>query len=143
MAKEKKLRMSAGQRLLYWTITGLLLGFGWASAWTIGLPFLIVGIGLLFYGMVQVGPTSFWAALVGFGIFPTIFLIRIYLIENRCLPGTGLFIPANAPAGTRASCSFAAGNFLESDAFFGGTALIGLVWGFVSVIRRRHLSSRE
>lgn len=129
--------MSARNRLLYWAVTGSLLGFGWTGAWTSGLPFLLLGTNMLFYGMVKVGPTGFWTALIGFGMIPAFFLLYDYFTIERCLPGTVLTLPAGAPAGTRVSCGNVPDSYLYDGLFFAALALIGLAWSLFTVMRRQ------
>lgn len=120
--------MSGSERSIYWLIVGALIGFGWLSAWTIGLPLLLIGVILLFYGILRVGPRGFWAAIVAFGAIPAATLLYTYFTEVRCTGGTALSIPVGAPAGTTVSCSAIPDSYLVLAAWFALIALAGLLW---------------
>ena len=120
--------MSGPERSIYWLIVGALIGFGWLGAWSIGLPFLLVGVILLFYGMLRVGPHGFWAALVAFGALPAAILLYHYFAAARCIGGTAVSIPAGAPAGTTVACDAVSDSDLALGISFALIALAGLLW---------------
>lgn len=124
------------QRLLYWLITGALVGTGLNSFSLFGLIGALAGTGMLFFGIIQVGPKGFWMALVGFGALPAFFFIYRYLTVNRCLPEEPLVVPFGVPVGTVVSCGWIPGSTLSYGLAYGVVALAGLAWGLIGLIRR-------
>jgi hypothetical protein len=128
--------MRIWQRVLYWLITGALLGFSVITF--IGPPFGLAVLVMFFYGILRLGPKGFWAALVGFGSLPAFFFVYDYLSVERCPPGHVLSIPAGAPPGTSVSCGDVPDSFLSFGLGFGVIALIGAMWGLSSLLRMRN-----
>lgn len=62
-------------RILYWFLTGGLIGFGLLAILSIGFPFLVLGIVLLIVGALWFGGKEVFAALVGFGALPAAIFI--------------------------------------------------------------------
>jgi hypothetical protein len=62
-------------RVLYWLLTGALIGFGAIAILSIGVPFLLLGLILLVVGAIRLGGAGLWAALVGFGGLPAAILV--------------------------------------------------------------------
>src|SRR5258707_12811164 len=62
-------------RVLYWLLTGALIGFGVIAILSIGFPFLLLGLILVVFGAIQLGGAGLWAALVGFGGLPALILV--------------------------------------------------------------------
>jgi hypothetical protein len=58
----------------YWVIAGGLVGFGFIGILSIGLPFLLVGLGLLIAGVVWWHGRGFWLAVFAFGAVPALIL---------------------------------------------------------------------
>ena len=55
----------------YWTIALCLIGFGFLAAFSIGTPFLFVGVALVILGPVRRRPLFFWppfAAVIAFNV---------------------------------------------------------------------------
>ena len=66
--------MSIG-RMLYWLLTGALIGFGCIAILSIGFAFLMLGLILLPVGAIRLGGRGLWAALVGLGGLPALILV--------------------------------------------------------------------
>src|SRR5689334_1856078 len=62
-------------RIVYWLLTGALIGVGMIAILSIGSLFLLLGVILLVVGALRVGPRGIWAAIVGFGALPAGILI--------------------------------------------------------------------
>ena len=54
------------RRILYWALAGALMGFGYIAILSIGSPFLLLGLGLVIFGLIRRWFTGFWAFLIGF-----------------------------------------------------------------------------
>jgi hypothetical protein len=119
-------------RVLYWLVTGALVGFGFIGILSIGLPFLLVGLAMVVFGAIRLGGSGIWALLVGLGGLPTAFLIiDIVTAPPPCPPGGTL--PFRLPSGALAySCSGPMNSYYVMAAIFGAIALVGLIWGFVA-----------
>lgn len=126
--------MRPQKRILFWGISGILVGFGWVGAWTIGLPFLLVGTVMTLYGMVKIGPRGFWAALVGFGAIPAYFMLSSYFLSDRCLPSEGMMLTPNGSV-TSLSCSYIPDSYFSTGLGFGIIALVGIACGLVDMWR--------
>lgn len=62
-------------RILYWFLTGALIGVGFLAILSSGLPLLVFGIILLVVGAVRFGGKEAFAALVSFGAAPAAILL--------------------------------------------------------------------
>jgi hypothetical protein len=62
-------------RIIYWLLTGALLGVGFIAILSIGSLFVLLGVLLLVFGALRVGQRGIWAAFVGFGALPAGILI--------------------------------------------------------------------
>ncbi|HEY7984600.1 MAG TPA: hypothetical protein VID73_10560 [Ktedonobacterales bacterium] len=60
--------------VLYWLLTGALIGFGAIAILSIGFPFILLGLILVVFGAVRLGGAGLWAALVGCGALPAAIL---------------------------------------------------------------------
>ena len=117
-------------RVLYWLVTGALIGFGFIGILSIGWPFLLVGLAMVVYGTIRLGGSGIWALLVGLGGLPTVILV-LYMVTAPppCPPG-GIIHPL--PAGVPYSCSGPMDSYHVMAAIFGVIALAGLIWGVVA-----------
>jgi hypothetical protein len=88
-------------KVIYWLLTGCLIGMGAISIFSIGAPLLLLGIVLALYGLKRMGPKGFWLTLVGMGAIPTLFILYLQFSTDR--PG-----PANPNAYLYAILLFAA-----------------------------------
>lgn len=59
---------------LYWLVTGALVGFGFIGSFSIGLPFLVIGMLMSAFGFLKFGVHDSWAFLVGLGELPALVL---------------------------------------------------------------------
>lgn len=123
-------------QVLYWFITGGLLGFGLISfdIFFLAIPCLLVGLGLVIFGIIRWGPHNLWAAFIGFGAIPAFFLISDIIRSYPPCPPQGLMIPPNAPSGTTLSCGYTPPTYYFLLTGFVIIALIGAVW---PLLRRR------
>src|SRR6266446_3236840 len=97
--------------ILYWLITGALLGIGLISILSIGLRV-----------------RNLWALLVGFGGLPALVLILdIITAPPRCT-GQPLMVP---PGGGSASCGFIPTSYYVFAVVFGLITLAGFAWLWV------------
>ena len=129
--------MRPRQQWRYWLLTGALIGFGWSAILSIGLPFALLGIAMLFVGMVKVGPKGFWGALVGFSGVPALLMLRIYFFEPRCPPPGERMFPPDAPAGLVYECSQVPESYFSEGIFFLGIAFAGLAWAQIEWLKDR------
>jgi hypothetical protein len=111
--------------ILYWLITGALLGIGLISILSIGLPLLLTGLILLIAGLIRLRVRNLWALLVGFGGLPALVLILdIITAPPRCT-GQPLMVP---PGGGSASCGFIPTSYYVFAVVFGLITLAGFAW---------------
>jgi hypothetical protein len=114
-------------RIVYWLLTGALLGFGFIAILSIGAPFLLLGAILVAIGALRVGPRGIWAALVGVGALPMGVLIwDVTSMPWACeggdaLPNVNYFSCVDTPFGLLTAYHVMA-------FFFGLVALVGLAW---------------
>ena len=114
-------------RIVYWLLTGALLGVGFIAILSIGSLFLLLGVLLVVFGALRVGPRGIWAALVGFGAAPAGILIwDVVSAPWACQGGEGLpnvnyFSCIDTPFGLLTTYHILA-------LFFGVIALFGLAW---------------
>jgi hypothetical protein len=116
-------------RVIYWLLTGALLGVGFIAILSIGSLFLLLGALLVVLGALRVGPRGIWAALVGFGAAPAGILIwDVVSAPWGCqepgissLPNVNYFVCVDMPFGI-----FTAYHVLAL--ILGVIALAGLGW---------------
>jgi hypothetical protein len=128
-------------RIVYWLGAGALLGFGLIGMLSIGAPFLLLGVLLIVFGALRVGPRGIWAALVGFGAVPTGILIwDVTSMPWACqgddaLPNVNYFSCVETPVGPLTTYHIMA-------LFFGLIALFGLIWPLAQRLwTRSHLQA--
>ena len=133
---EEEEHMAAPQHF-YWLLAGALIGFGLIGILSIGFPFLLVGCGLLIYGIVRFRFRGFWAFLVGFGVLPA--LILAAQLVGSPLPTctvTASGVSYTSPPGvTNGGCY--PPSYYTLAIFFGGVALLGGIWPLLLVFLRR------
>ena len=121
----------SGWRVLYWLVTGALIGFGFIGILSIGWPFLLVGLAMVVYGAIRLGGSGVWSLLVGLGGLPTAFLIiDIVTAPPPCPPGGTL--PFRLPSGALAYSCSGPNSYPMLAAIFGAIGLAGLIWGVVA-----------
>lgn len=120
--------------LFYWMVAGALAGFGVISIFSIGLPFLLIGLGMVTYGIIRLRARGFWAALIGFGTLPALILIVDILTAPPSCNGQPLIIPPNAPG---VSCSGIPDSYYIMAVIFGAIALLGISWPLLRRLRAR------
>ncbi len=119
------------RRVLYWLLTGALIGFGVVSLPSIGMFVLLLGLILVGFGAFRVGGAGLWAALVGFGALPAAILVwdvtsapwacMIPGGGGSALPNVNYFTCVDTPFGTLTTYHVMA-------LVFGVIALVGLIW---------------
>ena len=116
-------------RVLYWLVTGALIGFGVIAILSIGFPFLLLGMGLVVFGAIRLGGTGLWAALVGFGGLPASVLVwDLNSMPWACASPTGGALP-NVSYYTCVDTPLGSLTTYHVMAFgFGVIALVGLAW---------------
>jgi hypothetical protein len=114
-------------RIVYWLLTGALIGFGCIAILSNGTLFLALGMILIAIGAWRVGPRGIWASLVGFGAAPAGILIwDVVSAPWACQGGEGLpnvnyFSCVDTPFGMLTTYHVLA-------LIFGLIAVVGLVW---------------
>jgi hypothetical protein len=114
-------------RVIYWLLTGALLGFGFIAILSIGSLFVLLGVLLVVLGALRVGPRGIWAALIGFGALPAGILIwdvtsTLWACEGGdALPNVNYFSCVDTPFGALTTYHVLA-------FFFGMIAVLGLSW---------------
>lgn len=68
------LTQSRTPQIVYWMLTGALLGLGSISLFTVGWTLLPLALGLAVYGILQFGPRRTWALVLGVGALPALVL---------------------------------------------------------------------
>jgi hypothetical protein len=127
-------------RVIYWLLTGALLGFGFIAILSIGAPFLLLGSILLAIGALRVGIHGTWAALIGFGALPAGILIwDVTSMSWACeggdaLPNVNYFSCVDTPLGLLTTYHVLA-------LFFGLIVLAGLVWPLARMVWARTSSN--
>jgi len=127
----------AAPQVFYWLLAGALIGFGLIGILSIGFPFLLVGCGMLIYGIIRFRFREFWAFLVGLGILPALILaVQLvgYPLPTCTVTSTGLSY--ESPPGTTSSGCYPPGYYTLAI-FFGCTALLGGIWPLLRVLLRR------
>jgi len=114
--------------ILYWLITGALLGIGFISILSIGLPLLLIGLVLLITGLIRLRVRNLWALLVGFGGLPALVLILDIVTAPPACTGHELVIP---PGASSASCGFIPTSYYVFAVVFGLIMLAGFAWLWV------------
>ena len=133
--------MSAPQNF-YWLVAGALTGFGLLGILSIGFPFLLVGCGMLIYGIIRFRFSGFWAFLIGFGGVPLLFLLKQLVgspMSTCTVTPTGLSY--ESPPGTTSSGCYPPA-YYNLAIFFGCTTLLGGVWPLLQLLIRRLRSRR-
>lgn len=128
--------MRSRLRILYWIITGALMGFGLIGLMTIGAPFLIVGLVMAFVGIWKPGLSGAWTGLVGFGGLPAL-VFTIHLLDatrsasnpycNNAGPRAGE-ISAPPDIGM-VECTYVPASYYVMFAVFAAIALLGVCLG--------------
>lgn len=127
----------AALQLFYWLLAGALIGFGLIGILSIGFPFLVVGCGLVIYGIIRFGFRGFWASLVGLGAVPAL-ILAVQLVGSpmpTCTVTSSGLSYTSPPGATSGGCYPPAYSTLAI--FFGGIALLGGVWPLLRVLLRR------
>ncbi len=68
------LTQSRTPQIVYWMLTGALLGLGSISLFTVGWTLLPLALGLAVYGILQLGLRRTWALVFGAGVVPALVL---------------------------------------------------------------------
>ncbi|HZS79776.1 MAG TPA: hypothetical protein VFA41_24410 [Ktedonobacteraceae bacterium] len=130
--------MATRQRF-YWLLTGGLVSFGFLGILSIGLPFLLVGIGMLIYAIIRGRFNGFWAFLVGFGALPALILAIQFVMSplpTCTVTPTGIsYQSSQSSPGTTGGC-YPPG-YYTMVIFFGVIALLGIIWPLLTGFFRR------
>lgn len=126
--------------ILYWIVTGSLIGLGLIGfdILFLSLPCLLVGLSLGTVGIIRWRTRHLWIAFLALSIVPAFFLLTDIISSSPTCPAQGLTIPAHAPGGTIVTC----GGVIPSTyyillACFGGIALISGFWPILCRFMRR------
>ena len=125
-------------QLSYWVMAGGLIGFGLIGILSIGFPFLLVGLAMVIYGVIRRWVDTVWAAFVGFGILPALFLLYDLITAPLPCPPQGLSLPPNAAS---LSCGSIPGRYAVLVVIFGVIALAGGIWPLLRRLRTRNASA--
>ena len=124
-------------RVLFWLLTGTVLGVGVAGLASIGLFLLPVGLVLLVVGLVWLRGRELWALPIGFGLLPALLVARTLLTLPPPCPAQGLSVP---PGGGSASCSGPIPalyyQFVAGFAIIAVVGAVGFVVAWVRAARR-------
>lgn len=117
-------------RVLYWLLTGALIGFGMIGILSIGFPFLLLGLAGVIFGAIRLGSSGLWAALIGFGGLPAVILVwDVTSMPWACSSPTGAATTPNTNYYTCVDTFLGPLTTYQVMAFgFGAIALLGLVW---------------
>jgi hypothetical protein len=116
------------RRPLYWALAGSLMGFGFIGILSIGSPFLLLGLGLVIFGLIRHWFGGFWAFLIGFGGLPALILIfDIVTAPPQCPPGH-IVLP---PGVHFYECGGPLDNYRMLAIIFGAIALVGVAWPLI------------
>jgi hypothetical protein len=120
-------------RLLYWLMTGLVIGTGLISfdVYLISLPLILIGLALLISGISRFRGSEFWALLIGLGVVPASILVFDIVTASPPCTGNILTVP---PGGTGASCSYIPQSYYVFALVFAAIALVGVA----GLLLRRH-----
>ncbi len=110
------------------------MGFGFLAAFTIGAPFLMIGLVMAVFGMFMLWIKGAWAITVGLGGVP-IFVVAQQIIATAASPAPpctqegSATLPAGAGEGASIACATPISNVsIVVLAFFGMVALSGVAW---------------
>jgi hypothetical protein len=111
----------------YWIISGGMIGFGFIGILSIGLPFLLVGVGMLVVGVTRWRSQGLWLAVIAFGMVPALVLTFDLLTAPPPCPNTGTAITVQPGQ----VCGGGYEGYYGLAVIFGAIALLGLVWPLV------------
>ncbi len=119
--------------VFYWLIAGALIGVGLLGfdVYFIFVPCVIVGLTLVVVGIRRWGTRYLWAAFLGFGILPALFLLNDIIRSSPACPPQGLIIPPGAPPGTTLSCGYVPTTYYVLLAGFVLIALVSAAWPLI------------
>lgn len=112
---------------VYLSLAGCLLGFGLLVVFSSGLPFILLGMLLVLYGVKRAGGRGFWVSLICMSIVPVLYFSANYFFNNYY-------------------SNLALEGFLGIVLLFMIPAAVGVVWGLVETNRakgRPHSTSAE
>lgn len=122
------------RQILFWLLAGGIVGMGLIGIdiFFLSIPCIIVGLILTIIGINLWGIKQLWAAFLGLGLVPALFLFYDIITVPPPCPLTGPVVPANAPILT-------CGGPLPTLyyillACFGGIALVAGMW---PIVRKR------
>ncbi len=124
---------------LYWLFTGAVIGFGVISILSIGILFLVLGFGLLVFGLIRGWFGGLWAALVGFGGLPALILVwDVTSAPWACISNVAVLSIPHVNYYTCVDTFFGRVTTYHVLAIgFGIIALLGLAWPLLSRRGRR------
>jgi hypothetical protein len=110
------------------------MGFGFLGAWSIGIPFLLVGAVMAVFGLFKLWIRGAWAITLGLGGVPVAIFARDVVgatISSAppCSREGSATIPASAGEGASVSCTTPISEeVVVGLMFFGAIALSGVMW---------------
>ena len=131
--------------VVYWALSGGLISFGFLAAWTIGLPFLLIGTIMTVFGLFWPGIRGVWAITAGLGGVPAYIILSnvweaVGAAGPPCTQEGAVTIPAPSGSGDSAvlSCSPAVpDNYIVVLVVLGVFALSGPVVRLLLLVRGR------
>jgi hypothetical protein len=134
----------ANRRTRYWLLTGAVIGFGVIAILSIGLPFLVLGLAMVAFGIVRMGIRGLWAVVVGVGVLPAAILLwDVSSGPWACEPQSGVvnIVSTSAGGGSYYPCVQTPIGTLTTyhvmAFWFGVIALLGLAWPLVGLLIQR------
>jgi hypothetical protein len=121
--------MNTWKSVIYWFVVGACIGLGAITIFSIGIAFLLIGVGLAVYGFRQGLVKNLWAAVVGIGAVPALLLTYQYMTLPSYLQD----------GGTQSGNNFPPGYSAVTIAFW-AIAVVGLLWGLADLFLRHRAS---
>ena len=117
----------------YWLLVGAFIGFGLITfdVIFISYPCLLIGLGLIAYGIARIGMSGLWAAFVSFGAIPALILwYDVITAPPLCPvpPASDLYTSCGGPASTYTTYTIVAVCFTI-------VAFIGFLWPLFQRLR--------
>lgn len=109
---------------VYWLLAGAVLGFGLMAAFSIGIPFFLLGMVMALYRVWRGGGRGFGLVLVTMGLVPAVYITLSYFLADR-------------------SNTFYPDDFYKGVLVYVGLAVAGAVWFLVDVRRSRARTQHE
>jgi hypothetical protein len=102
----KSQRRNSGASFLYWLVTGVFIVFGFLAIFSVGLPFLVLGLALAALSDIRDRPATFWPPIAGIALFfATYFLVAPGFCTQTPVPVTSQKLPNTQPQLSSITCT--------------------------------------